>query len=207
MNKEIIIKHLDRVYNDLTSDSNNFIIPLLFLNDYITAQDFLNLYEDMAATKSQKRGYGIAVDASKYKVFDKLRAKFPALRDTFYILRTNKILSKYPIHIDSPSSFDSKASINWPLINCDERTETVYYKVDKHDFYNYDRNQDSIFLKDNVSVTPIFKYQFINPQAHLFRNDVWHTGINNTNEKKWRIMVKWELIVDNWQAARDIFNV
>lgn len=207
MNKESIVAHLNNVYKDLTSDPYDFIIPLEFINEYISAQDFLNVYRNLIVEKSQKRGYGIAVDATKYSVFDKIRDKFPALRDTFYILRTNKILTRYPIHIDSPKSFDSKASINWPLINCDNRSETVYYKVGKHDFFNYDKNQDSIFLNDNVKVTPIYKYRFVNSHAHLFRNDVWHTGINNTNEKKWRIMIKWELIVDNWHTARTMFSV
>jgi hypothetical protein len=197
-----IKNHLINVYDNLTGDPSDFLIPMNILNDYITTEEFIEVYNTTIIDKKNRFGYGHKVDATKFPVFNKLRERFPAFKDYFYFLKTNRVVKTYPIHIDGPGEFDSKAGVNWPLINCDENSDTVFYDVEEHDFY-YNEKQNSIFLNDHVKTKEIYKFHFIDHTPHLFRGDVWHTGINHMNQRQFRVMVKWELTVNNWEEAQN----
>ena len=201
-----IKKHLNDVYSNLTGNSTDFLINCSFLDDYIQTQDFIDLYNKIIVDKKNRFGYGHKVFVDDYPVFDKLRERFPALKNYFYFLKTNKVVKTYPIHIDGPGEFDSKAGINWPIINCDERSDTIWYNVDKHEFY-YHEVQNSIFLNDDVKATELYKFNFTDHTPYLFRGDVWHTGVNNMDQRQFRVMVKWELSVNNWQEAQDALSI
>lgn len=207
MDMETRIKnHLDEVYSNLTGKSTDFLIECSFLNEYIKPQDFIDIYNSIIVDKKNRFGYGHKVDVKDFPVFDKLRDRFPALKDYFYFLKTNRVVKTYPIHIDGPGEFDSKAGINWPLINCDEDSDTIWYNVDRHDFY-YHEVQNSIFLNDDVKTTEIHKFNFVDHTPYLFRGDVWHTGVNNKNQRQFRVMVKWELEVNNWKEAQHALSI
>jgi hypothetical protein len=197
-----IKKHLNDVYTNLEGNPTDFLIPVPSLDAYISSNDFISVYNEVTTDKKDRYAYGHKIYADDFPVFDRLREAYPAFKDYFFFLKTNRVVKTYPIHIDGPGEFDSKAGVNWPLINCDEQSDTVWYEPEEHDFY-YHEVQNSIFLKDNVKTKEIYKFHFVDHTPHLFRGDVWHTGINRKHQREFRVMVKWELTVNNWQEAQN----
>jgi hypothetical protein len=207
MDMETTIKnHLEEVYANLTGTPTDFLIPVNFLDEYIKTEDFIKIYNDIIVDKKNRFGYGHKVYTDDFPVFDRIRKRFPKLKNYFYFLKTNRVVKTYPIHIDGPGEFDSKAGINWPLLNCDSDSDTIWYTVDKHEFYYHDI-QNSIFLNDDVVATELHKFNFVDKTPYLFRGDVWHTGINRKNQRDFRVMVKWELSVQNWKEAQDALSI
>ena len=82
-----IKNHLINVYNNLTGNPSDFLIPMNILNNYITTEEFIQVYNTTTIDKKNRFGYGHKVDATEFPVFNKLRERFPAFKDYFYFLK------------------------------------------------------------------------------------------------------------------------
>jgi len=149
-------------------------------------------------------GYGIELDVDDFgatKIFRELTGL--PLHDKFYFLITNRRSPEFPIHVDGTHGNRNVASINWPLMGCDEQSVTQYYHFDQMRFDNVDGSYfisnpedgelaGSVVLKDNQPV--------------LFRSDIPHRGYCGRHDNQMRVIVKWGLYYGSWTEACKAFR-
>jgi hypothetical protein len=165
----------------------------------------LELYE---LSRSHKKdfahfGYGIKIPAEKFADTTLLRKKYN-FRDDLYILYTTPRSREFPIHVDGTPGENNVASINWPILGCDEASPTQWYRVDHPKYKILDgshfleNTEDAIELHSEAMLTRL-------QVPYLFRSDLWHRGFNTTNGI--RVILKWELQRPNWDdAVREFIN-
>jgi hypothetical protein len=90
------------------------------------------------------------------------------------------------------------------LENCDERSTTIWVRPLKEEYYEISAN--SYTLEEHVETKELFRYHCMNDQPILFRSNLWHYAINETNIMQWRVMIKWELIADSWEDLKNEFK-
>ena len=181
---------------------NNFIVELPNF-DELTFSDWKNIYDDVLKNKlyDNRFVYGMKVSVNKFPELKKFRY-FDRMKNHFWILRTNgRKINKYYPHIDGTPEDGSCGGINWPLYNCNNSSTTIWIKPEQEK-YQY-VNETSIKLDDDVNYDELFRYNMQDNQVVLFRSDIWHYAINNTNIKDWRVIIKWEILSESWEKLID----
>lgn len=178
------------------------------LNDYlilcktpiVSFEYWFAIYEQIRKSKKALTfGYGIQVSTNHYPELEIIRKQLP-FKDKFFFLISNRKHREFPIHVDGiPGNYNS-ASINWPIQNCDERSPTTWYTCNNIKFKNID---NSYFLDNIGDATEIYTQPMMSVHRlpYLFRSDILHKGYCNMNENGVRIIVKWELEINDWSTA------
>lgn len=184
------------------SVKNNFVVELSEFVE-LTTDDWKIIYQDVIENKLYDNFfvYGMKVSTDKFPKLQKFR-HFDKMKKHFWILRTNgKKIKKYYPHIDGTPNDGSCGGINWPLYNCNDYSTTIWIKP-KQEKYNY-VNETSIKLDDDVQFDELFKYNMQNNQPVLFRSDIWHYAENMTDTKDWRVIIKWEILINDWNKLKN----
>jgi hypothetical protein len=186
-------------------NKNNFIVEL---NEFpeLTTTKWREIYTKVRKEKlyASKHDYGLKVLVKDIPELEEFYNKFK-LKDYFWILLTNgKSNSRFYVHIDGRFDDNSPGGINWPLENCDERSTTIWVRPLKEEYYEISAN--SYTLEEHVETKELFRYHCMNDQPILFRSNLWHYAINETNIMQWRVMIKWELIADSWEDLKNEFK-
>lgn len=185
-------------------NKNDFLI--LCKQPIIPFDRWFDIYNQIRKNKNKTNfGYGIKVESKEYSDLENLRKDIP-LKNYFFFLISNKHNREFPIHVDGIPGKNNAASINWPLLKCDERSPTRWYNCNNTCYTNLD---NSFFLSNINDAIEIYSdvmyssYQL----PYLFRSDVLHKGYCNIDESGFRIIVKWELNFNDWnQACREFLN-
>lgn len=185
--------------------NNNFIVELDEFSE-LTSETWRSIYKRIRKEKlyASKHDYGLKVfvkDIPELEIFSK---KFK-LKDHFWVLLTNgKSNSRFYVHIDGRFDDGSPGGINWPLENCDNRSTTVWVKPIEERYYEISHN--SYTLDSSIKTEEIYRYHCMDGVPILFRSNLWHYAVNETNLNKWRVMIKWELLSENWESLVDEFK-
>ena len=98
-----------------------------------------------------------------------------------------------PTHMDTCTDGVVPASINFPLINCDNNTKTKWYRVLSGDpnFVINKGGEINSFIAANKTpqashckLECVEEVSFYNDEPHLFRTSKWHEVINNSNKER-----------------------
>ena len=109
--------------------------------------------------------------------------------------------TRFGIHKDSGANFNPSASINWPLINCDENSITKWYNITSGEPIVGPVYTDA----DHCEVEEVESTSLINNQPVLFRVDQFHS-VDNYTEKK-RVIAAWHFKEEvSWDRAVDIMR-
>lgn len=186
-------------------NQDEFLLP--FESPLISFERWLEVFSDVKTLRLGRRfGYGIEVSTSDLPLAefqDILNLKKTLdLCEKFYFLITHKNRS-FPVHIDGVPGNKNAASINWPIINCDSKTTTVWYDVINPE---YDIVDGSYFCKESSDKSILYKtsIETSSGTAFLFRSDINHQ-VCSLQEKK-RIMVKWMTKNNSWQEANEKYR-
>lgn len=173
---------------------SKFMLPLKpgALIDWTRAQE---LYAEARRNKSFPRfGYGIRVSTAEFPDLEDLRRMY-GFRDYFFILWQSPRQREVPIHVDGAHGNSNCASINWPLLNCDEASPTEWYSCEEP----RTRIIEGSYFLENVEDARVVHREAMLSKGnfpYLFRSDVWHRGYSNSSGV--RVILKWELIRDSW---------
>ena len=184
---------------------NNFIVEL---NEFVdlTTDMWRNIYKKVRKEKlyASKHDYGLKVFVKDIPELHNISHRIN-LKDHFWVLLTNgKSNSRFYVHIDGNFEDGSPGGINWPLENCDQKSTTTWVRPLEEKYFEISHN--SYTLDEDVETEEIYKYHCINDQPILFRSNLWHYAVNETNSNRWRVMIKWELLADSWESLVNEFK-
>ena len=163
--------------------------------------------------------------AMRSEAFDFVAAEFPWLEDFRVRHNLDKKLNflethgidkpEFKIHIDGRPG-DPEVMFNVPILNC--TAETVTYWVQPVDDFNpvlscengtnnNSKHGATPHLPANVRYDIIAQHSFTN-KAALFRSDIYHGVINNSNRDEYRIMMHWWFPKGtSWSMAKTYFDL
>lgn len=156
------------------------------------------LYAIARANKSYDRfGYGIRVPIDGFPDLCEIAGRLQ-MRPFFFVLYMTPRAPEVPIHVDGSPGNRNASNINWPLINCDQRSPTEWYSVDKPEFKIIG---GSHFLANTKEAKLIHREAMLTEfkAPYLFRSDILHRGFSNADAT--RVILKWELIRDDWSKT------
>jgi len=180
------------------SVEKNYVVEIPEYSE-LTTDNWKEIYHSVIEDKLYDNFfvYGMQVSVNKFPQLEEFRHR-DRMKDHFWILRTNgKKIKKYYPHIDGIPGDGSCGGFNWPLYNCNQSSTTIWIEP-RQEKYHY-VNETSIRLDDNVGYDEVFKYNMKDGQPVLFRSDLWHYAVNETNIKDWRVLIKWEIFGDSWE--------
>ncbi len=168
---------------------------------------WMEIYSEVRKNKQlgTNFGYGIKVNVCNYVDLQEVRKILP-FRDHFFFLISNARNREFPIHVDGIPGKLNAASVNWPLVNCNEYSPTVWYRCDDPIFKNI---ANSYFLENASAAKQIHTETMVSSHKlpYLFRGEILHRGYCNIPQKnEHRIILKWELDFDNWDEACSEFH-
>jgi hypothetical protein len=184
---------------------NDFVVELNEFKE-LTTDMWKAIYEKVRKEKlyDSKHDYGLKVSVNKIPELQEFANKFKT-KDHFWILLTNGTSnSRFYVHVDGQFDDGSPGGINWPLYNCDERSSTYWVKPLEEKYYEISYN--SYTLEEDVETKEIFSYSMLDNKPVLFRSNLWHYAVNSTGDKKWRVIIKWELLSESWETLVDEFE-
>lgn len=150
-----------------------------------------------------KFGLNYRCKVDHYDFAVELRKLLPSLGDVFFILNTNRLAREFPPHVQGTPGSGGAASINWPILNCDERSPSTWYKCKTEVRFKNDLYKDS-YLVDNVEdLEEVHTEAMLTSTGMpcLFRSDVIHKGFNNMPKGETRTIIKWEMRETTWEES------
>ena len=180
---------------------DDFIVELNDNALHITCEKWREIFARVRKEKSyiSKHDYGIKVSTD---IIPELKGFPVPHKDHFWFLLTNGTSnSEFYIHFDGQPNDGSSCGINWPILNCDEKSTTIWVEPETEDYFEVSKN--SFMLKEGVKTKEIYRYHLMNDQPVLFRSNLWHYAVNGTESRQWRVIVKLELLIDKWEVAKE----
>lgn len=176
----------------------DFKKPLIEFDQWIEIQKEARRRED-----TYKFGLNYRCQVKYYDFAVKLKEQLPTLRDHFFILNTNKLAREFPPHIQGTPGSGGAASINWPIINCDERSPSTWYTCKTEPRFKNDLYKDSYLIENIEDLEPIHTQSMLTSTKMpcLFRSDVIHKGFNNIENGATRTIIKWEMAETSWEES------
>lgn len=180
---------------------------VLCKQDIVTFERWFEIYDQINKREipTQRYGYGIRVDSKLFPDLELLRKHLP-FKDHFFFLISHRKNREFPIHVDGIPGQRNAASINWPIINCDERSPTEWFETDKQvEWLDLDNSyfmknvHDAVLTHSEPMLTRLSK-------PYLFRSDLLHRGFCQLENSERRVIVKWELEYDSWDSACQEFQ-
>ena len=150
-----------------------------------------------------KFGLNYRCQVKYYDFAIKLKEKIPTLRDHFFILNTNRLAREFPPHIQGKPGSGGAASINWPILNCEDHSPSTWYRCKTEPIFANDLYKDSFLVANVEDLEPIHTEAMLSSTRKpcLFRSDVIHKGFNNMPKGETRTIVKWEMEEGSWEEA------
>lgn len=179
----------------------NFKKPLIEFSQWEEIQKEARRRED-----TYKFGLNYRCQVSHYAFAMELRKELPSLREHFFILNTNRLAREFPPHVQGKPGSGGAASINWPILNCDEKSPSTWYTCKTEVRFKNDLYKDS-YLVDNVEDLEAIHTEAMLTSTGmpcLFRSDVIHKGFNNLEKGETRTIIKWEMEEGSWEESCNI---
>lgn len=173
---------------------------ILCKDPIVTFDQWELIYSDVRKRKDlAKFGYGIRVNVDDYPELLSAAQTLP-FRDHFFFLISHKRNREFPIHVDGVPGEHNAASVNWPLLNCDSHSPTIWYECESREYQDLDNSFFLDNVEDAIEIHRDTMYSHYR-LPYLFRGELLHKGYCNLNTNEMRIIVKWELDYDTWEDA------
>ena len=175
---------------------NNLTEGFMFYKQYAVDKDSLIRKLHLGYTAMRPDAFDFV--AEEFPWLEEFRKQYNLTKKLNFLETDGLDKKEFKVHIDGEPEKPS-VMLNSPILNCTK--DTVTYWVEPQEKFdpilqceNGTNNQKSHgatpHLPDNVPVNLIQKHSFTNKCA-LFRSDIYHGVINNSNKKEQRIMSHW----------------